>query len=357
MATIDMKTVLQHFDIAREASEYGNGHINRTYLVDPKYILQKINTDIFKNPDELMENIKSVTEFLKEKIISDGGNPLRETLTIIPTKEGHSYYKTPDGECYRCYEFIRDSLSIETANDPSELYEAAKGFAMFQKRLSDFPADKLHETIKDFHHTPKRYEALLEAIEKDVAGRAKNVKEEIEFALAQKSWIDSVVNGLEDGSIPLRVTHNDTKINNIMFDTETKKSICVIDLDTVMPGSMLYDFGDALRIGAASGAEDEPDLSKIWFKLDYFEAFTKGFAEELNGELTKREVELLALSAKLMTYECGIRFLTDYLNGDTYFRIHREHHNLDRCRTQFKLVKDMDEKFTEMNSIVNKYFK
>jgi len=357
MATIDMKTVLQHFDIAREASEYGNGHINRTYLVDPKYILQKINTDIFKNPDELMENIKSVTEFLKEKIISDGGNPLRETLTIIPTKEGHSYYKTPDGDCYRCYEFIRDSLSIETANDPSELYEAAKGFAMFQKRLSDLPADKLHETIKDFHHTPKRYEALLEAIEKDVAGRAKNVKEEIEFALAQKSWIDSVVNGLEDGSIPLRVTHNDTKINNIMFDTETKKSICVIDLDTVMPGSMLYDFGDALRIGAASGAEDEPDLSKIWFKLDYFEAFTKGFAEELNGELTKREVELLALSAKLMTYECGIRFLTDYLNGDTYFRIHREHHNLDRCRTQFKLVKDMDEKFTEMNSIVNKYFK
>ena len=357
MATIDMKSVLNHFDIATEASEYGNGHINRTYLVDPKYILQKINTDIFKNPTELMENIKGVTEFLKEKIIADGGNPLRETLTIIPTKEGHSYYKTSDGECYRCYEFIRDSLSIETANDPSELYEAAKGFAMFQKRLSDFPADKLHETIKDFHHTPKRYEALLEAIEKDVAGRAKDVKEEIEFALAQKSWIDSVVNGLEDGSSPLRVTHNDTNINNIMFDTATKKSICVIDLDTVMPGSMLYDFGDALRIGAASGAEDEPDLDKIWFKLDYFEAFTKGFAEELKGELTDREVELLALSAKLMTYECGIRFLTDYLNGDTYFRIHREHHNLDRCRTQFKLVKDMDEKFVEMTAIVNKYFK
>ncbi len=356
MAAIDMKSILQHFDIATEASEYGNGHINRTYLVDPKYILQKINTDIFKNPTELMENIKGVTEFLKEKIIVDGGNPLRETLTIVPTKEGHSYYTTPEGDCYRCYEFIRDSLSIETAADPSELYEAAKGFAAFQKRLSDFPAEKLHETIKDFHHTPKRYEALLEAIDKDVCNRAKDVKNEIEFALGQKNWIDSVVNGLSDGSIPLRVTHNDTKINNIMFDIRTRKSICVIDLDTVMPGSMLYDFGDALRIGAASGAEDEPDLSKIWFKLDYFEAFTKGFAEELKGELTDREVELLALSAKLMTYECGIRFLTDYLNGDTYFRIHRENHNLDRCRTQFKLVKDMDDKFAEMKSIVNKYF-
>lgn len=356
MANKDLYDVLKHFDFHDEATEYGNGHINQTFLVDPKYIVQKINTNVFTNPDELMSNIESVTEFIKEKIISDGGNPLRETLTVIKTKEGHAYYTPNKVDYYRCYEFVRDSLAIETVENPEDLYEAAKGFALFQKRLADFPAEQLAETIKDFHNTPKRFEALEEAIKNDVKGRAKDVKEEIEFALSQKEWIGTVTEGLQDGSIPLRVTHNDTKINNVLFDAKTRKALCVIDLDTVMPGSILYDFGDGLRVGAASGAEDEVDLDKIWFKLDSFEQFTKGYAEELGDTLTAREIELLPLSAKLLTYECGIRFLTDYLNGDTYFRIHREHHNLDRCRTQFKLVKDIDSKTEEMKKIVSKYF-
>ncbi len=353
----ELSSVLNNFNFQFEAKEYGNGHINRTYVVEPKYILQKINTDIFKDPDGLMENIVSVTEFLKDKIIAEGGNPLKETLTVIPTKDGKSYYKDADGSCYRCYEFILDSLTLETADSANDLYEAAKGFAVFQKRLADFPADKLHETIVDFHNTPVRFKALEDAIKNDSKGRAKDIKEEIDFALAQKEWISCIVDGLADGNIPLRVTHNDTKINNIMFDINTRKAMCVIDLDTVMPGSMLYDFGDALRIGASTGAEDETDLDKIWFNLEYFEAFVKGFSEELKGNLTKMETELLATSAMLLTYECGIRFLTDYLNGDTYFRIHREHHNLDRCRTQFKLVKDMQDKKTLMEEIVKKYFK
>lgn len=349
-------SILKHFDFENEAKAYGNGHINETFVVEPKYIVQKINTNVFKNADDLMNNILNVTTFLKEKIVADGGDPMRETLTVIPTNEGHSYYRHSDGSCYRCYEFIRDSLAIETVEDPTDLYEAAKSFALFQKRLADFPADTLAETIVDFHHTLKRFRALEEAIKNDIKGRAAGVKEEIEFALAQKEWISTVIDGLDDGSIPLRVTHNDTKINNVLFDKDTRKGLCVIDLDTVMPGSMLYDFGDALRIGAASGAEDETDLDKIWFKLDNFEAFTKGFAEEIGNTLTKKEIDLLPLSAKLLTYECGIRFLTDYLNGDTYFRIHRENHNLDRCRTQFKLVKDIDSKFDEMKAVVAKYF-
>ncbi len=356
MARHELYSVLKHFDFENEAKEYGNGHINSTYIVDPQYIVQRINTNVFKNPDELMNNILSVTEFLKEKIVADGGDPLRETLTVIKTNEGRSYYMSDIDNCYRCYEFIRDSLVVETAETAEDLYEAAKAFGLFQKRLADFPAEKLAETIADFHNTPKRFEALEEAIKNDVKGRAKDVKEEIEFALAQKDWISVIVDGLNDGSIPLRVTHNDTKINNVLFDKDTRKGLCVIDLDTVMPGSMLYDFGDGLRIGAASGAEDEQDLDKIWFKLDNYEQYVKGYAEELGDTLTDREIELLPLSAKLLTYECGIRFLTDYINGDTYFRIHRENHNLDRCRTQFKLVKDIDEKLCEMKAIVKKYF-
>lgn len=357
MSNYDLQAVLKHFNFNDEARPYGNGHINDTFVVDPQYIIQRININVFKNPDELMKNIESVTEFLKKKIVADGGNPLRETLTVVKTYEGHNYYKA-DGENYfRCYIFIKDSLAIETVENPEDLYEAAKAFALFQKRLSDFPAETLAESIKDFHNTPKRFEALEEAIKNDVKGRAKDVKEEIEFALAQKSWISTVTDGLENKTIPLRVTHNDTKINNVLFDRATRKAICVIDLDTVMPGSMLYDFGDGLRIGAASGAEDETDLSKIYFKLDSFEQFVKGYADEIGDALTQAEIDLLAFSPKLLTYETGIRFLTDYLNGDTYFRIHREHHNLDRCRTQFKLVKDIDSKLDDMNAIVKKYFK
>ncbi len=348
--------VLQQFELPMEVSPYGNGHINDTYLVDtPNYILQRINTSIFKDPDKLMENIENVTSYLRKQIIAEGGNPDRETLTVVPTKDGKHYYKLDEENVFRVYIFIKDSKSIENSKTPEDLYEAGVGFGHFQKALADFPVDKLHETIKDFHHTPKRVEALKAAIRNDVAGRAESVKAEIDFALENAAWADMVIKCMEEGLIPVRVTHNDTKINNILFDDKTSKAVCVIDLDTVMPGSMLYDFGDALRMGGSTAAEDETDLDKVWFNIDAFEAFAKGYLSEMKDSLTAKELELLPLSVKLMTYECGIRFLTDYLNGDTYFKIHREHHNLDRARNQFKLVADITAKETQLEKLIETF--
>ena len=348
-----LNEVLQQFDLVTDIEPYGNGHINDTYLItEHKYILQRINTSIFKNPDELMDNIENVTVFLKKKIVAACGDPERETLTVIPTKDGKNYYRLDDNNVFRVYVFISNTKSIENSKTPEDLYEAGVGFGHFQKLLADFPVEKLYETIKDFHHTPKRVEALKEAIEKDTAGRADSVQAEIAFALENAASADTVVKGMEAGSIPVRVTHNDTKINNILFDEETGKAVCVIDLDTVMPGSMLYDFGDALRMGASTAAEDETDLNKVWFDETAFAAFAKGYLSEMKDSLTETEVKLLPLSAKLLTYECGIRFLTDYLNGDTYFKIHREHHNLDRARNQFKLVADIASKEKRLNEII-----
>ena len=356
---MDQKTlssVLSQFCLGEEIAPYGNGHINDTYKISTTtqpYILQRINTAIFQNPQQLMENITRVTEFLKKKIIASGGDPNRETLTVIPTKSGSSYYQLDNNNVFRVYKFIDNTTTIDSEKTPALLYEAGVGFGHFQKLLSDFSASQLHETIKDFHHTPKRIQALKDAVQTDLAGRADSVKEEIVFALENASWADTVVNGIADGSIPIRVTHNDTKINNILFDQDTLKAICVIDLDTVMPGSMLYDFGDALRMGASSAAEDEANLDIVHFNEEMFAAFTKGYLSETKDSLTPRELELLPLSVKLMTYECGIRFLTDYLNGDTYFKIHREHHNLDRARNQFKLVKEIADKETLLQKIVS----
>ena len=347
------KQILQQFAVNTKIEPYGNGHINDTYcLTEPRYILQRINTDIFKHPHELMENIENVTSFLREKIKKNGGDPQRETLTVIKTVDGKNYYQYDENNVFRMYLFVENTKSIENSKTPEDLYEAGVGFGRFQRMLSDYPADTLHESIKDFHHTPKRVEALKLAIREDKAGRAASVEAEISFALEQAVWADQVVKGIEDGSIPLRVTHNDTKINNILFDQETGKAVCVIDLDTVMPGSMLYDFGDALRMGGSTGAEDETDLSKVWFDETAFEAFAKGYLSELKDDLTETELELLPFSVKLMTYECGIRFLTDYLNGDTYFKIHREHHNLERARNQFKLVADIAGKEERLSAMI-----
>ena len=347
------KQILQQFAVNTKIEPYGNGHINDTYcLIEPRYILQRINTDIFKHPHELMENIENVTSFLREKIKKNGGDPQRETLTVIKTVDGKNYYQYDENNVFRMYSFVENTKSIENSKTPEDLYEAGVGFGRFQRMLSDYPADTLHESIKDFHHTPKRVEALKLAIREDKAGRAASVEAEISFALEQAVWADQVVKGIEDGSIPLRVTHNDTKINNILFDQETGKAVCVIDLDTVMPGSMLYDFGDALRMGGSTGAEDETDLSKVWFDETAFEAFAKGYLSELKDDLTETELELLPFSVKLMTYECGIRFLTDYLNGDTYFKIHREHHNLERARNQFKLVADIAGKEERLSAMI-----
>ena len=349
----NLNFILDQFVSDCKIAPYGDGHINDTYLTSSKkFILQKINTNIFKDYEKLMGNIEGVTSFLKEKIIAAGGNPERETLTVIKTKDGKNFYKTEDGDVYRLYIFISDSVSRTVVTDPVQLYHAGKAFGKFQYMLADYPAEELFEVIPDFHNTRKRFEALKEAIENDVAGRKHLVEKEIEFALSQEYYIDTVVDGLASGEIPLRVTHNDTKINNVLFDKDTEEGVCVIDLDTVMPGSLLYDFGDALRAGATTGAEDETDLSKVWFDIYAFKNFAKGFLEYTNESMTEREAELLPLSAKLLTYECGIRFLTDYLNGDTYFKIHREHHNLDRARNQFKLVQDIENKEAEMKSII-----
>lgn len=352
---MSLNDVLNKFNIESQIADYGNGHINDTYLTETEqYILQRINISIFKNPKELMENIENVTAFIAKKIVENGGDPKRGTLAVVKTDDGENYYKVDDNNVFRVYRYIENTISIEEDKSPEVLYNTGVGFGRFQKMLSDYPADTLYEIIKNFHDTPLRIEALKEAIKNDLAGRAASVQKEIEFALSRADEMSVVVDGIADGSIPLRVTHNDTKINNILFDKDTLEAVCVIDLDTVMPGSALYDFGDALRFGASTAAEDETDLDKVTFSIENFESFAKGFLEQTGDSLTKREIELLAFSAKLMTYECGIRFLTDHLNGDTYFKIHRENHNLDRARNQFKLIEDMETKMDQLNEIIKK---
>ncbi len=351
-----LQEVLRHFAIKKNTEPYGSGHINQTFLMEtfPRMILQRINTSIF-SAEDVMENIAAVTEHLRKKILAAGGDPLRETLTLVPTIDGKPYYTAPDGSAYRMYYFIQGALSYDRADSPEMFAESAHAFGKFQKMLADFPAHTLHEVIPKFHDTGDRLRQFREALEKNTAGRADLARPEIDFVLAHADCVTRVTDAIADGSVPLRVTHNDTKLNNVMLDEITHKAVCVIDLDTVMPGSLLYDFGDALRFGASTGSEDETDLSKIEFDLSYFEAFTKAFLAEVGDDITPRERELLPFSALLMTLECGMRFLADYLNGDTYFRIHREHHNLDRCRTQFKLVADMEKKMDAMKAIVAKY--
>ena len=345
--------VLKRYNIDRSTHAFGNGHINDTYRIDgTDYILQRINTAVFTRPGDLMENIDNVTAYLRKKIAEVGGDPDKETLTVVKTADGQNYCQLEEGQVYRIYKYIEDTKTIEEDKTLEDLYEAGVGFGHFQKLLKDYPVESLHETIVNFHHTPLRVEALKEAIRLNKAGRADSVKEEIAFALEQAAFADQVVKGIASGEIPVRVTHNDTKINNILFDQHSGKAVCVIDLDTVMPGSMLYDFGDALRMGGSTAAEDETDLNKVWFDVECFRYFAKGYLSEMKDALTGKELELLPFSCRLLTYECGIRFLTDYLNGDTYFKIHREHHNLDRARNQFKLVADMASKEAQMAEIV-----
>lgn len=341
---------------------YGNGHINDTFLVHFQkdettipYILQRINHHIFKNPDELMHNIQNVTAFLKEKIAHRGGDIYRETLNIIPTQAGKTYYKDSSGCFWRSYVFLTDTDCYDIISNPELFYQCGYAFGNFQSLLADYPASTLFETIPNFHNTPSRFETFLQAVQEDQCNRAKDVQSEIEFIIHREYIIFTLANKLANGELPLRVTHNDTKLNNSMFDTHSGKAICIIDLDTVMPGLSVNDFGDSIRFGATTGAEDEPDLSKINFDLTLYESYTKGFLEGCNGNLTDEEIDMLPLGAMTMTLECGMRFLTDYLQGDTYFKIHREDHNLDRSKTQFKLVADMEKSIDKMHAIINKY--
>lgn len=348
---------------AVEKMPYGNGHINDTFLViceadDGKrkqYILQKMNHSIFKMPEQLMENVVNVTEYLRKVIAAQGGDPDRETLNVVKTKDGSSYYVDREGNYWRMFLFVERTICLEQVESEKDFYDSGVAFGNFQKMLADYPAKTLHETIPNFHNTPSRFRDFQRAVKEDKLGRAALAKEEIAFAMAREKDTRALTDLLDAGELPLRVTHNDTKLNNILFDEDTKKAICIIDLDTVMPGLSHYDFGDSIRFGASTGAEDEKDLSKIEMDLSLFEAFTKGYLEGCGGSLTEKEIEMLPMGAKLMTYECGIRFLADFLEGDVYFKIHRDGHNLDRARTQFKLVKDMEDKWADMAAIVEKY--
>lgn len=352
-----IKEIVKNFPFEGElidVTPISEGLINTTYKADfsqKAYIIQKINTNVFKNPDELMQNISSVTDFLAEKMRNNGENPERQTLNFLKTSDGKLYYKDSNGDCWRSYVYIDNCYTLSGKCSNDEIYEAAKGFGRFQYYLSDFNGETLFETIKDFHFTPGRYENLLKAIENDAAGRADSVREEIDFLLSLKDEVSIVSDMLKSGELPLRVTHNDTKINNVLFDSDSRKAICVIDLDTIMPGSALYDFGDGIRTSAATTEEDNPDTSKMGIDEDIYASYVRGFLDGTAGSLTKKEIELLPFSVKLLTAEVAMRFLTDYLEGDVYFRILSPEHNLNRTRAQIKLIKDIDLKMDRLNEI------
>ncbi len=340
-----------------KANVFGCGHINSTFLIETsssnQYILQKINTSIFKNPEKLMQNINNVTQYLIKIIKNEQGDPDREVLHIIPTKTG-SLYMTNELGTWRMLNFVRDSITLEIIEKPEDFYQAGKAFGHFTKQLDKFPAEQLNETIKNFHNTPSRYSDFENAVKENISGRADSVIPEIEFVRSRKEFCSLFTDMIDNNALPIRVTHNDTKLNNILFDKNTNMPLAVIDLDTVMPGLSLYDFGDAIRYGTNTAAEDEKDLSKVSCDLNLFEAFTRGYLEACGALLTPDEIAMLPYAGKMMTLECGMRFLADHIAGDTYFKIHRENHNLDRCRTQFKLVKDMEDKENEIKAIINK---
>lgn len=329
----------------------GDGHINSTFLAitdkGTKYLLQKINTGVFPHPDEVMDNIVNVTDFLKEKG--------QETLSVIKTPAGELMVWDND-ECYRVYDFIENTVTYQLADE--EIFKnAGEAFGDFQKTLSDFDASVLHEIIADFHNTPVRYSNFCKSVENNLSGRLSDCGDEVQFVKNRKDTYGEIVKGINDGEIPIRVTHNDTKLNNILMDAKSKKARAVIDLDTVMPGSMLYDFGDAIRFGASTAAEDEKDLDKVHFDINMFRAYAEGFCGALKDAITQKEAELLPYSAYLMTMECGMRFLGDFIDGDTYFSVKYPEHNLVRCRTQFRLAEEMEHSFDEMKKIINECVK
>ncbi len=339
--------------------EICSGNINQTYLVTvdeggfhKQYIVQRINSFVFKQPDAVMTNILAVTEHIKKKLVEECGTYDRRVLSFLKTEDGKPYYYTSSTKhFFRVYEYVSNTVAHNMVHTPEQFYEAGREFGEFQGLLADFPADTLAEIIPDFHNTPKRYESFREAIENDAVGRVAEVQDEIRFLLDRYDDCGRIVDSMSSGVIPRRVTHNDTKINNVLFDTETGKAICVIDLDTVMPGSSLYDFGDAVRFGASTAAEDERDLSKVSLNLELYEQFTRGFIKGTAGLLTDEEIRLLPYGAYIMTLELSVRFFTDYLNGDKYFKVDSDDHNLVRTRNQMRLLQDMEANWTQMCEI------
>ena len=341
---------------------YGSGHINLTFRLvcqdqdqEHAYILQQMNHEVFKDIDGLMKNVKGVTSFLRRQIVANHGDPDRKTLNLVPTKDGRDYYKDSTGNYWRMYLFVDQATCYNLVEKPEDFYQSGKAFGRFQCLLADYPADELTETIPDFHNTAARFRTFQKAVEDDVMGRAAQVEDEIRFIREREKDMSLAYDLQRAGKLPLRVSHNDTKLNNIMIDDTTREAVCIIDLDTIMPGFSIFDYGDSIRFGANTAEEDERDLSKVSLSLPLFDVYTKGFLEGSQGRLTETETDMLPYGARMMTLECGMRFLTDYLQGDVYFHINREGHNLDRCRTQLALVADMERKWTQMKDIVKRY--
>ena len=358
---MDHRKIVEQFcteGVYESCERYGEGHINDTFKVTMakdgkavRYILQRINGRLFADVEKLMHNIELVTDFCRKSVLARGGDPMRECLTLIRTKEGKTYYAAEDGN-WRMYVFIEGATTYQSVREPRDFYESAVAFGSFANLLADFDASQLYEVLPNFHNTKVRYANFLAAEEKDICGRAKEVAKEIAWVKAHKELCGKIVDAIAAKEIPLRVTHNDTKLNNVMLDDKTGKGIAVIDLDTVMPGSLCYDFGDSIRFGCNSAAEDEPDLSKVHFVFELYKTYLEGYLSAVGKGITEKEKELLPWGAVLMTYECGMRFLTDYLEGDTYFKTHRKGQNLDRAHTQFKLVDEMLAVFPQMQAAV-----
>ncbi|MBQ3069808.1 MAG: aminoglycoside phosphotransferase family protein [Clostridia bacterium] len=361
-----MEAIVSHFNIEGRYIDHQpvrSGLINQTFLVtieSPKghncrFIFQRINTNVFREPYRVMENIMRVTEHIKQQMIETDGVYARRVLSFACTKDGQPYYESPEHGFWRAYEYVENSTAYNIAPSADHFFEAGRAFGEFQLYLNDYDATTLYETIPNFHNTISRVADLKTAIKNDTAGRLKDVQAEVDFLLSRESDAGVLVRALESGRIPYRVTHNDTKINNVLFDNLTDKAICVIDLDTVMPGSSLYDFGDAIRSGACAAAEDEPDLNKVEMDLNKYRLFTKGFIKGTHSLLTNEEIELMPISVKVMAYELAVRFLTDYLNGDVYFHTDYSGQNLLRTRTQMKLVSDVEKKLPEMIGYAHEY--
>ena len=362
----DTKSIAENFNLAGRlirSESFGSGHINDTYCLtcetdnrQTHYILQRINHEVFKNPPAMMENIRRVTNHIRRKIQEQQNKLASRQLAVIDTKEGTDFYKDDRGNYWRLYNRIENAITFDTIESPELAYEAARMFGRFAAMLTDLPGPPLHETIPDFHATPKRFKTFIEVLRQDSCNRAKDVTTEIDFVLENAGICDVLLNYADKGDIPVRVTHNDTKINNVLLDEKTHKGVCVIDLDTVMPGLSLYDFGDMVRTATNPAEEDERDLSKVTMRMPIFEMLLKGFAQETHAFLTPTEKKNMAFAGKLITFEQMIRFLADHLAGDIYYKIHREGHNLDRCRTQMKMVQSIIAREEEMNALADSVF-
>lgn len=354
--------VIAAFDFGGEnvsAQPFGCGHVNDTFLIRsndaddsrPGYVLQRLSPEAFKHPEELMRNVIGISEYLCGKIRAEGGDCSREALEFIRPRSGELFYTDSTGCAWRAYRYIDGVRCYQSANTPELFAASGRAFGRFQHMLEAYPAHTLFETIPHFHDTEDRLQKLKDAIAADKLGRAAGCAREISFALERAADCSVAMQAMRDGVLPLRVTHNDTKLNNVLFDAESGEAVCVIDLDTVMPGLSIFDFGDSIRFGANHCAEDEKDLSRMSLDLELYAAYAAAFVQGAGGALTEAEIDYLPWGAKLMTLECGIRFLTDHLSGDTYFHISREGQNLDRCRTQFKLVEDMENRWDEMQAV------